>query len=70
MKIFEYALIHHGKKTKKDEDGGTAPKHTILKGVTQVLAKDEDQARIMAARQIPDEYMDKLDEIEVAIRPF
>ena len=35
-----------------------------------VLASSDREVSILAARQIPDAMTDKLDEIEVVIRPF
>jgi hypothetical protein len=37
---------------------------------TTVLAADENQATLLAGRSIPDEYMDKLDRLTLAVRPF
>ncbi len=67
MKAFQYIIIHHPSeaakklKTVKDE---------ILVPLTTVLAADQQSALLLAARVIPDHYLDSLDEIEVAIRPF
>lgn len=70
MKLFEYAIIHHAKRTKKHDDEGTEPQHKVLKVITSVLAKDEREVLLLAAREIPAEYTERLDQIEVAVRPF
>lgn len=67
-KIFEYAIIWHPTE-KQSEDGQTSK---LIGGVKHVMAKDERSATLMAAREIPAEYVkdSKLDQIEVALRPF
>lgn len=67
MKLFDYAVIHHPKK--KDKDTETKASKLIVVPTT-ILAKDENTALMLAARAIPEEYVDKLDEVEVAVRPF
>jgi hypothetical protein len=66
MKLYEFAILYHPtaeqrKKGQKDE---------IVVKPTTILAQDERTATLTAAREIPEKYMDQLDQIEVAIRPF
>lgn len=70
QRIFEYAIIFHPVQTKEQRDAGQKPKSMILTPVTQVLAIDEKEVGLLAARSIPSEYTDKLDQVEIAIRPF
>lgn len=70
MKLFEYAIIHTETATKKHTDEGRRPKSTLLKDVTRVLAADEREVNILAAREIPTEYNDRLSEVAIAVRPF
>lgn len=42
----------------------------ILVPPKPVLAKDEREAQIKAARLIPVEYDNRLDQVQVAVRPF
>ena len=37
---------------------------------TQVLAASEAQVAMLAARSVPENLTDKLDQIEIVIRPF
>jgi hypothetical protein len=70
-KLFEYAILHHSKPTKAEEEKGVKPKTTLLKEPTRVIAADDNQVLLLAAREIPVEYTDgKLDEVEVVIQPF
>ena len=66
MKLFQYAVMLHpteeGKKT-----GDTSK---IIVEVKTVLAVDQNGAVILAGRDIPSEFLDKLDRVEVAVRPF
>lgn len=66
MAIFEYAVILHP--TKKDKEDGAQSK--IILPPTHCLANDQNAAVVLASRAIPDEHIDKLDRIEVAVRPF
>lgn len=62
-KLFEYAILLH---PKDDKDTKTS----LLKSPTAILAKDEKQVGMLVAREIPNEYLDCLDQIEVIVRPF
>jgi len=63
VKLFQYAIILHPEKKSSD-------KSKLIVGLKDVLAKDQAQASIMAARDIPEEHLENLDRIEVLIRPF
>jgi hypothetical protein len=69
-KLFEYALLFHGKQTKEMRDAGENAASKLIGDVTRVVAKDEKIAAMQAARAIPAEYADKLDQVEIVIRPF
>lgn len=62
MKLFQYAIIHQAKETNG--------KPNLVSDIKTLLADDIDKAKMLAARAIPEEFVDKLDEIEIAIRPF
>lgn len=66
MKLFQYAIIHIPKEDKDKK----VEKAKILKEPTTVLGLDEKQAAIIAARAIPEEYLDVLEEVQVLVRPF
>lgn len=58
----------HPKKV-KDSDPKLASR--LIVDVTRVVCETEAQARMFAARAIPDElYKDRLDEVEIVVRPF
>jgi hypothetical protein len=68
MQIFQYSVILN---EKRDKDGEVTEDAEIVVPVTDVLARDEGQAQMLAARAIPEEYMDgKLDRLMVVVRPF
>lgn len=69
-KLFEYAIIHNPKATKDAQGNDTTAPASVLVPPTQQLAKDDKEVAMRAARQIPDAYLDKLDEVEVLVRPF
>lgn len=70
MKLFQYAILYTGKITKADEEAGKGPEFRILKDITTVAARDEREVLLKAAKEIPEDYSDKLDRVEVAVRPF
>ena len=70
MKLFEYAVIYHPRRTKKDEDEGVMPKDVLVDGINTTLANSDREVSMLAARGIPEEYTDKLDQIEILVRPF
>lgn len=69
LKLFEYAILLHPEESKDPKEKDTG-KTTVIKQPTVILAKDDKQAGMLIAREIPDEYVDKLDQIEVIVRPF
>jgi hypothetical protein len=66
MKIFQYAAILHPTEKEK-KDGKRAE---LILELTTVLASNEAEAQLIAARAIPAEHADKLDRVMVALRPF
>lgn len=70
-KLFEYAVIYHPKE-KKDAAGNPleTKKSIVVQDVTRVLAGSDKEVAMLAAKSIPDEYNDKLDDVEICIRPF
>lgn len=65
-KLFQYAAIMHP--TEKQAEEGASSE--VIVGLDTVLAADQNAALMIAARKIPDDYMDRLERIELVIRPF
>lgn len=68
--LFEYAVLFHGKTTKVMQEQGIEPESKMLVDVTRVFARAPNEVAIIAAKKIPDEFLDKLDQVEIVIRPF
>ena len=66
-KLFQYAIIWHPTK-KQIEDDGAKPK--LVKELSIILASDEKSVLMSAAMDIPAEYKDQLDQVEIVVRPF
>lgn len=64
---FQFLVILHP--TVKERKDGKRPE-IIGDGVQTIVAKDGNEAVLRAARSIPDEHADKMDRLEVAVRPF
>ena len=69
-KLFEYAVLYHPKPTKEQNDRGETPKSEVLIDPKSCLAISAEQVSVLAARAIPAEYVDKLDDVEIVVRPF
>ena len=54
---------------KVGDDSVTDPSILIV-DVKRMIAKSDNEVAIKAAREIPEEYLDKLEQVEIAIRPF
>ena len=65
--IYEYAVIYQEKPADKN---AIKPKGKLIVEITQVLVDSEAEAQMIAARAIPDDYVDKLEDITVVVRPF
>ena len=70
QKLYEIAVLFHPLQTKEQKDRGETQKSMILVDPKYVLAKDDKEAQVLASRAIPEEYLNRLDQVEVAIRPF
>jgi hypothetical protein len=67
LRLFEYVVLLH---PKTDKDGNETGKTSILKDVSRVLAKDDKQVGVLAAREIPNEHIENLERVEIIVRPF
>lgn len=66
MKLFQFAIIFR----EVDKDNKPTGKGKIIQEPKSVLAADEKAVLLQAAKLIPEEYSDKLEQIDIAIRPF
>lgn len=69
-KLYEYAILFHPryKARAKDEEADT--KTELVQEPKWTLARDDKQVAMIAARSVPEKYLDDLDRIEILIRPF
>ena len=65
QRLFEYAVLYHPKAKKNQE-----VESEIVLFPTIVLASDEKEVFMRVARELPDEFMSKLDRVEILTRPF
>ena len=68
MQLFEYVIIYTPK-VEKDKKSSEKAK-VLTGGVKTVLAANLQNAQTLVAREIPESFLDKLDEVQVAVRPF
>jgi hypothetical protein len=69
-KLFEYAVLYHPKPTKEQNDRGETPKSEVLIEPKSVLAASPEQVSVLASRAIPETHVDKLEDVEIVVRPF
>lgn len=69
MQLFEFAVIAN---EKVDKDGDVTERAELIVEPTTMLARDKDQAVMLAARAIPEDWTvaEKLDRVQVIVRPF
>ena len=66
MKVFEVVMVLNP--SPEDVKKGVQP--DIVVDLKRFLANDEAQANMLVGRMIPDNCLDKLSRLDVAIRPF
>ena len=69
-KLFEYAIIHHPKVVKDAQGNETQGADVLLKSPTHLLANSDKEVAMRAAREIPESHLDRLEEVEICVRPF
>ena len=69
-KLFEYAILYHPKTIKDAQGNETQGPDLLVKPPTFVMAASDKEAAMRAARKIPAEYIEKLEQVEVCVRPF
>lgn len=70
MKLYEFAVIFTSRLTKAQLEAQEKPRSELVVDVTRVLAHSDAEANMLAARAIPKQYEDKLDQCQIALRPF
>lgn len=66
MKVFQYVIFLNP----KNDNEGPSERPRILVDQKTVLASSERQAGIIASRDIPEDVIDRLEEVEIVVRPF
>jgi len=66
-RLWEYAVIFVGQ---KDKGGKWTEEPEIIVEPRTVLAGSEQEATLRAAREIPPQWDDFLDKVQVVVRPF
>lgn len=62
--IFDYVAVL----VDRDKDGNVKEQKIIKEG--RVLSASQNKVLMAVSRELPDEYKNRLDDIEVTIRPF
>lgn len=67
MNVYEIIVFCDEKRDKDDEVVEPAE---IVVGPETIIARDDDQAQLLASRKVPESHLEKLDRLTVAVRPF
>lgn len=70
QQLFEFAILHHPTPTKEQYERGVQPDSTVVVPPKVVLAQSQEEVFIKAAKEIPEEHMNHLKEVQIAVRPF
>jgi len=65
-KLFQYASFF----IPTDKEAKEGAKSVMITEVTTLLARSEQEVLIIASRSIPEQYMDKLNQVTIVVRPF
>jgi len=68
--LFEFAVLFHPKVVKDSQGNETQGPDKMVKAPEFVLANDDKEVAMRAARAIPEEFLDRLDQVEIVVRPF
>lgn len=66
-KMFQYAVLWHPTEKQEKEEG---LKSKVIIEPKTILSADQNNAAMAAAMEIPSDYKNQLDQIEIVIRPF
>lgn len=66
-KLFQYAILWHPTEKQAKDEG---LKSKVIIEPKTVLSVDQNSAAMSAAMEIPADYKNQLDQIEIALRPF
>jgi hypothetical protein len=66
-KLFQYAIIWHPTEKQMREESA---KSKVIIDLKTILAKDLQGAQMIAAMDVPADYREQIDQIEIAICPF
>ena len=66
-KLFQYAIIWHPTEKQVKDD---SVKSKLIKSLDTILATDEKAVLMTASMNIPVEYKEQLDQVEIVVRPF
>lgn len=69
-KLFQYAVLFHPKVVTDAQGNETQAPDSVLIQPEYMLAADEKQVALTVARKIDEQYLDKLDQVEICVRPF
>ena len=66
-KLFQYAILWHPTEKQVEDEGA---KSKVLVELKTILAADDKNAAMAAAMEIPADYKNQLDQIELVVRNF
>ena len=68
--LYQYAVLFHPKPQRDAMGNDVTPPTEIVTPITASLGRSDQEVSIIAARSIPEKYLNMLDDIEVLVRPL
>jgi hypothetical protein len=66
VKLFQYVIFY----VPTEEETKTGKKPEVLVDIKNVLASEERNVVVMASRDIPSDYLNRLENVNIVVRPF
>ena len=64
--LFQYAILWQP----TEEQAKNGQKAKLIVDIKTIAANDDSTAFMVASRDVPEEYLDCLDQVNIAVRPF
>ena len=64
--LYQFAILF----SPTEEEAKDGKKPVIVKEITSIFAKSDQEVVMIASRQIPEEYLSTLSQIDIVVRPF
>lgn len=68
--LFEYAVVYNPPRVVNNQGTDVTPSSVVVLEPKTVLASNDAEVRLLIGRALPEEYLDKVDDLIIRIKPF